>query len=47
MLLETVLPIKELALKHGYREVSHFNRAFSRHFGISPERFRRDNRFLG
>lgn len=46
-LRETVLPIKEIAALHGYREVSHFNRAFSGHFGISPGRYRKKNRFRG
>ena len=46
-LTETVTPIKEIASQCGYSEVSHFNRAFSRHYGISPGRYRRRNTFFG
>jgi len=46
-LLETVLPIKEISLKLGYSNVTHFNRAFSKHFGLSPGRYRKENRFRG
>lgn len=40
-LIETVLPIKKVALNHGYREVSHFNRAFTKYYRISPARYRK------
>ena len=47
MLAETILPVKDIAGKHGYKEVSHFNRAFVKHFGIPPGKYRRMNLFQG
>ena len=46
-LTETILPVKKIALNHGYKEVSHFTRAFSKHFGISPARYRKKHAFMG
>ncbi|MGL1890043.1 MAG: AraC family transcriptional regulator [Spirochaetaceae bacterium] len=47
MLIETVLPIKEISQKHGYNEVAHFNRAFTRFYNISPGKYRKKNTFCG
>lgn len=44
LLLADDRPIAEIALAVGYSENASFSRAFRQHFGISPERFRRDTR---
>jgi len=40
-LLETEESISRIALHAGFGNLSHFNRLFRRHFGISPSEFRR------
>lgn len=40
-LLETEESISRIALQAGFGNLSHFNRLFRRHFGISPSEFRR------
>lgn len=42
MLHETDKPIGSIALETGFADHSHFTRAFSRQFGISPSKDRRD-----
>jgi len=34
------LPVAEVGYRHGFRDPSHFGRAFARRFGISPARYR-------
>jgi len=46
-LRESVLPVKEVALMHGYANVSHFSRAFSAHYGMGPGRYRKEYALLG
>lgn len=41
-LLETTIPIGQIALRLGYSELSAFDRAFRSWHGVSPGRFRRD-----
>lgn len=36
------LPINTIALRRGFKDLSHFSRAFHRQFGISPRDYRRD-----
>ncbi|RPA06245.1 AraC family transcriptional regulator [Gordonia sp. OPL2] len=43
LLLQTDLPVSEIAEQLGFRDVSHFSRAFSRHHGTSPGRYRTEN----
>ncbi len=40
LLRETRLPVKQIAVQAGYGEVSAFHRAFHRHFGKTPARYR-------
>lgn len=40
MLLETEKPVGTIALETGFADHSHFSRAFSRHFGITPRKAR-------
>lgn len=40
-LLETEESISRIALRSGFGNLSHFNRLFRRHFGISPSEFRK------
>ena len=40
-LLETEESISRIALQSGFGNLSHFNRLFRRHFGISPSEFRK------
>ena len=40
-LLDTEEPISRIALQAGFGNLSHFNRLFRRHFGISPSEFRK------
>lgn len=40
LLLQTDLPVADIAEQLGFRDVSHFSRAFSKHFGTSPGRYR-------
>ncbi len=40
LLKEDTAPVTEIALSCGYSQVSHFNRAFRRHFGMSPTQWR-------
>jgi len=40
MLLETEKPIGTVAVETGFADHSHFSRAFSRHFGVTPRRAR-------
>ncbi|NND67344.1 MAG: helix-turn-helix domain-containing protein [Halioglobus sp.] len=41
LLLDTDKPIGTIALETGFADHSHFTRAFTRHFGLSPRRARR------
>ncbi|MET4545641.1 AraC-like DNA-binding protein [Pedobacter africanus] len=41
-LLADDMPVKEVALKLGYKSQSHFNRSFRQVFGIAPSHIRRD-----
>lgn len=43
-LRETLIPIKEISERLGYKNLSHFYRAFKTHEGISPKQFR--NQYL-
>lgn len=47
LLKETTLPIKRIAYRCGYGEVSHFNRAFTKHYSQSPGRYRKRNQLKG
>ena len=38
-LLKAGCSVKETALRYGFADSSHFSRAFSRHFGVSPSEF--------
>jgi AraC-like DNA-binding protein len=40
LLEQRSLPVREVALLVGYRQASHFARAFRRRYGLSPARFR-------
>ena len=39
-------PVKDIALKIGYNDLSAFSKAFSKEFGISPAEFRNDKSIL-
>ena len=39
----TEMPVKEIALKMGYDNISSFNRAFKNRFGLSPLEYRKNN----
>ncbi|MGW5269811.1 AraC family transcriptional regulator [Rhodococcus sp. NPDC003994] len=41
LLLQTDLSVAEVGFRLGFRDASHFSRAFSKHAGASPGRFRR------
>ncbi|MDH3436010.1 MAG: helix-turn-helix domain-containing protein [Betaproteobacteria bacterium] len=43
-LIETSLPLGDIALKMGYSELSAFSRAFTRFSGMSPIAYRRSAR---
>ena len=43
LLLETDLPISDIAYKTGYNNISHFNRVFKTAFDVSPKEFREMN----
>gem|GEM_PF-3175199 len=43
LLLETDLPISEIAFKTGYNNISHFNRVFKQAMGVSPGVYRKSN----
>lgn len=47
LLTETTLPIKTIAYRCGYGEVSHFNRAFTQYFDLTPARYRKENLIRG
>ncbi len=40
-LRETELPVLEVCLGSGFRDISHFHRLFRRRFGVTPLRYRR------
>lgn len=40
LLKETELPVKEIAMRHGYGSAAHFTRSFRGVFGMSPREFR-------
>lgn len=40
-LLHTDIPLIDLALKHGFTDLRSYNRAFQKHFQMSPVQFRR------
>ena len=40
LLVETELPVSEIAYKTGYNNVSHFNRVFKKEVGVSPKEYR-------
>jgi transcriptional regulator GlxA family with amidase domain len=42
LLLSSDLPIYRVAEESGFQNLSHFNRQFDRHRGMSPSRFRRE-----
>ncbi|GAB90709.1 helix-turn-helix transcriptional regulator [Gordonia rhizosphera] len=44
LLLHSDLGVVEIGVQLGFRDASHFSRAFSRHCGSSPSRFRVENR---
>lgn len=44
MMLYTALPLREIAGKSGYSSVQYFCRAFKKKRGVSPSRWRRENR---
>lgn len=41
LLLDTSLPVSEVAFKVGFKDPSYFTRAFSRQFGLPPSAFRK------
>lgn len=41
-LLHTDKTVLEIAYATGYKNISHFNRQFLQHFGVSPTKFRKD-----
>ena len=43
LLIETDLPLSEVALASGFSDQSHFSRHFGRRMGVSPAAFRRSN----
>jgi len=47
LLVETSLPVKEIASRVGYTEVSNFHRAFKTHHGAPPAAYRRAHRWPG
>jgi AraC family transcriptional regulator len=44
LLLDTTLPLAEIALRTGFADQSHFTRTFQRHVGTSPGAWRRTRR---
>jgi len=42
LLTQTDLQVSDIAYKVGYGNISHFNRVFKDHLGISPNDFRKD-----
>lgn len=46
-LRETLVPIKEISERMGYKNLSHFYRAFKSHEGISPKEYRNKNIIRG
>jgi AraC family transcriptional regulator, regulatory protein of adaptative response / methylphosphotriester-DNA alkyltransferase methyltransferase len=40
LLTETQLPVREIARRVGYRQPAQFAKAFHRHYGLPPMRFR-------
>lgn len=47
LLNETLMPIKEISVQVGYRETSHFYRAFKAYKGITPAVYRKKYLLLG
>ncbi len=46
-LRETVIPIKDISERLGYKNLSHFYRAFKSHEGLSPKEYRNKNIIRG
>ena len=42
LLVNSSTTITEIAFRYGYSESSSYNRAFRKHFGLSPSRFRKE-----
>jgi AraC family transcriptional regulator len=42
LLKNTKLPVTEICFLSGFQSISHFSASFTRSFGLSPSRFRRD-----
>jgi AraC-like DNA-binding protein len=47
LLRATDMPVTDVCHSSGFRTLSHFERAFKAHFGVSPSRWRRDLRRNG
>ena len=43
LLLSRDLPVREVGVRCGYRDVSYFCRAFKKHFSVSPGRYRKSH----
>jgi AraC family transcriptional regulator len=41
LLRESALPLTDISAESGFYDQSHFTRAFTRRFGVSPARYRR------
>jgi transcriptional regulator GlxA family with amidase domain len=42
LLVETTLPIQQIALRVGYPQATNFTTAFRERFGVSPRQLRRE-----
>ncbi len=47
LLSETLMPIKEVSAKIGYKEITHFYRAFKAYHGITPRDYRQKHLLQG
>lgn len=47
LLRESIMPVKEIAIRVGYPDLPHFYRAFNREYGTSPKKFRIEQSVTG